>query len=94
MRSTDPDFLLHTAEHHFFNHSDALAYQALTQLLAQQRKHPRANELMALLMARAGHSAQALKHFDIASNSDTKPIARLVCSWYCWKREPPASVTL
>lgn len=71
MRSTDPDFLLHTAEHHFFNHSDALAYQALTQLLAQQRKHPRANELMALLMARAGHSAQALKHFDIASNSDT-----------------------
>lgn len=67
MRSTDPDFLLHTAEHHFFNHSDALAYQALTQLLAQQRKHPRANELMALLMARAGHSAQALRHFEIAS---------------------------
>ena len=71
MNRDDPDLLLHTAEHHFFSHNDAQAHQALTQLLTRQRKHPRANELMALLLVRLAQPAQALPYLDIACNAAT-----------------------
>ena len=68
MHTRDFEHLLHSAEHLFFANDYLQAHQVLSRLLAEQRKHTRANELMGLILARSQHISQALKHFEIACN--------------------------
>ena len=69
MHRTDLHPLLNTAERLLFANDHPQAAALLNQALAQQRKDPRANELMGLLLARSRQPAQALTHFEIGCAS-------------------------
>lgn len=69
MPHTDLAPLLNAAERFLIVNDHPQAAALLNQALAQERKHPRANELMGLLLARIRQPAQALSHFEIGCTS-------------------------